>query len=130
MAKRITTIRNRNGGKWTEAEYWGKIRSSLRKLTMQWKPIQDCKKGCKEIYKGDNKRQKFVYKCANCNSLVSDKEIHIDHKVSAGSLRNSDDLKGFVDRLFAENVNMYQCLCKNCNIEKATEEKLKRKENE
>lgn len=127
MAKRLTTVRNRNAGTWTDAELFSKIRSALRKITMQWKPIQNCKKGCKENYTGDNKRQKFAYRCSVCNKLVSDKEIHIDHKIEAGSLRNSDDLKRFVDRLFAEGIDSYQCLCQSCNINKATEEKLKRK---
>lgn len=125
MAKRITTIRNRNSNTWTEAEFFSKIRSSLRKLTLQWKPIQECKKGCKEPYKGDNKRQKFVYRCANCNNVVSDKEIHIDHILAAGSLKSTDDLKGFVERLFAETG--YQCLCHDCNIKKGVNEKLERK---
>lgn len=46
-----------------------------------------------------------------------------------GSLRSSDDLKDFVDKLFVEDSNQFQCLCKNCNIQKATQEKLDRKLN-
>ena len=134
MAKKATVkstkvIRSRNNNTWTEAEFWGKIRASLRKISMYWKPIQECKKGCRESYVGDNKRLKYVYRCVNCKEVFTDKEIHIDHKIPAGSLRSSDDLKDFVDKLFVEDSNQFQCLCKNCNIRKATQEKLDRKLN-
>ena len=127
VVKNPKVIRTRNANTWSEAEFWGKIRSALRKVSMYWKPIQACKQGCKENYVGDNKRQKFAYRCAICNKLVSDKELHIDHLVAAGSLKSSDDLKGFVDRLFVEDN--FQCTCVGCNIKKAGEDKLERKLN-
>lgn len=130
MAKKVLNpkvIRTRNANTWSESEFWSKIRSALRKVSMYWKPIQACKQGCKELYTGENKRQKFAYRCSICNKAVSEKELHIDHKIAVGSLRNSDDLKGFVDRLFVEEAQHFQCTCKDCNYSKATEEKLKRK---
>lgn len=130
MIKKVVNtkvIRTRNGNTWSESEFWGKIRSALRKVSMYWKPIQACKQGCKEIYTGINKRQKFAYRCSICNKTVSEKELHIDHKTAVGSLKSSDDLKGFVDRLFVEDSLHYQCSCKSCNYAKAVEDKLKRK---
>lgn len=43
-----------------------------------------------------------------------EKEVQIDHIVEVGSLTCSNDLPGFVDRLFCE-VEGFQTLCKPCH---------------
>ena len=109
MGRRVE--RTRNGGTWTEAQFWGRIRSALRRISMYYKPIQDAKNRARKTVKG--KRWKYEYQCASCKKWFKAKEVEVDHLIPAGSLRSSDDLKGFVERLFCEDPNSYQVLCKS-----------------
>lgn len=112
--KKQLVIRTRNAWTWTEAEFWSKIRSSLRRISMFWKPITEYKKSKQQPYKGKNKIQKYVYECEQCKWLFNSKEVEINHITPAWSLKSSDDLKWFVDRLFAEE--WFECLCRSCHL--------------
>jgi hypothetical protein len=116
MGKRVE--RTRNGKTLTEAAFWGMIRSTLRRRTMYWLPIKQAREQARRPYKGNNKRQKWEFLCAECKKHHPQKNINVDHKIEAGSLRNGDDLKGFVERLFCEDVEGYQVLCKPCHKSK------------
>lgn len=122
MAKRVP--RTRNNGSMTEAAFWGWIRAALRNRSRFWKPVAECKKKARRKYQGKSRRQKWEYQCANCKNWFPAKSINVDHIVPAGTLRCSDDLKGFVERLFCE-VDGLQCLCNKCHDKKT---KLERDE--
>lgn len=83
---------------------------------MYYKPIQEAKNKSRKSVK--NKRHKFEYKCAKCNGWFVSKEVQVDHIIPAGALNKAEDLKGFVERLFCEDVNGYQVLCKGCHNNK------------
>lgn len=106
--------RTRNGGTWTEARYFGFIRSSLRSAFTKWGPKHEAKKLAKVAY---NK-----YECAHCHEFFGSKDTEVDHKVPAGSLKTYDDLPGFVERMFCE-VDGFQVLCKECHQAKTNEER-------
>lgn len=89
----------------------GKIRSALRNISRFWKPIQAKRKS---VSVGVGKARKYY--CESCKSLVS--EIEIDHATPAGSLRSYEDLPGFCERLFVEDVSLLVALCKPCHLEK------------
>jgi len=123
MAKKVirrksTTILSRNNGTMTESAFWSLIRASLRKASMYWKPLQQCKTDARRPYKGTNNRQKWEYQCAACTKWFMDKEIQIDHIIEAGTLKSGDDLKAFVERCFVE-AGGYQVLCKPCHLIKS-----------
>ena len=120
MGKKV--IKTRNAGTMSESAFWAFIRSALRQKSRWWKPIAECKQNAKRPYKGINKRQKFEYQCNKCKKWFPDKQINIDHITPAGELNKSDDLPGFVERLFVE-VEGLQCLCQNCHNEKTKQEK-------
>ena len=117
----------------TEAAYFGMIRSVLRRGFRYWKPIQQCKKESRVAYKGSNKRQKWIYKCAHCHKWYKGKEVQVDHIYPVGTLRSLDDLPDFVENLTAEmrvnGVDSYQLLCKPCHKVKTKEESDERKRN-
>lgn len=94
----------------SEAGFWSLIRSNLRNASRWWKPVAECKKLARRVYKGKNKSQKWEYQCSHCREWFMEKEIAVDHKIEAGSLTCGDDLKGFVERLFVE-VDGLQILC-------------------
>lgn len=77
---------------------------------MFWKPAQKAKEMAKRPFKGKG-RQKWEYQCSSCKRWFPSTKVAIDHKVPVGSLKSSDDLKSFVDRMFREDPNDYQVLC-------------------
>jgi 5-methylcytosine-specific restriction endonuclease McrA len=122
--RKNAVVKTRNAGTMTESAFWSFIRSTLRQKSRWWKPITECKMKARRIYKGPNKRQKFEYLCNSCKTWFPDKKINVDHIVGAGSLNCSNDLPGFVDRLFCEQDNL-QVLCEVCHNEKTQLEKQK-----
>lgn len=112
--------RTRNNATMTESQFFSWIRSNLRRMTMYWKPIAECKKQARKSVTG--KRHKYEYKCAQCTGWFTDKEIDVDHIVEAGSLRSFNDLPGFAERLFVD-AHQLAVLCKQCHHHKTHNEK-------
>lgn len=55
-----------------------------------------------------------------------ERNIEVDHIIPCGILRSSDDLKGFVERLFCEADGLV-VMCKKCHKIKTEKEKDARK---
>lgn len=126
MAKKVKkprVARTRNHFTMTESEFFSFLRSRLRRLSMYWKPISECKKRSRRPYKGKNKLQKWEYQCNVCKGWFKDKQVSVDHIEAAGQLKSFNDLPGFCERLFCE-VDMLQSLCENCHTEKTKKDKL------
>jgi len=107
----------RNANKWTEARYWGFIRSGLRRMSMRWPPRNEVKNDARRPYKGEDKRRKFEYQCSNCKKWFKGADVQVDHIVECGTLKTAADLPKFVETLFCEKDNM-QLLCKGCHMKK------------
>lgn len=114
--------RTRAGGEWTEASFWGFIRSLLRQGSKRWPPRREAMNEARVPYVGPNKRQKWLYVCAKCGWAAKATEVQIDHIIPCGTLKSYDDLPGFVERLFCE-VEGFQVLCKPCHQEITNEER-------
>lgn len=119
--------KTRNAGTMTESAFWSFIRSALRQKSRWWKPIGEAKQHAKRKYVGPQKgrgKQKWEYQCASCLDWFPDKEVNVDHRIPAGTLRCAADLPGFVERLFCEVDNL-QVLCSTCHNKKTQSEKAK-----
>lgn len=116
MGKRVE--RTRNGGTLTESQFWSMIRSTLRRRSMYWKPIKYALDKVKRPYTGENKRRKWEYQCEECKEWYDRKGVEVDHIIPSGSLTCYEDLPGFVERLFCEEPECYQVLCKKCHKKK------------
>lgn len=129
--KKSKVVKTRNNNTWTESQFWGFIRSTLRAKSRWWLPILECKKASRRPYKGLNKRQKWEYQCNKCKQWFGDKEVSVDHIKPVGTLKCADDLPFFVENLFCNAENL-QTLCKECHDikSKSDNEKLKSLENE
>lgn len=99
-----------NHGTMSKSAFWGMIRSCLRQKSRWWKPIAECKKLARRVYKGKNKTQKWEYQCSNCKEWFMEKEIAVDHIIEAGTLTCKEDAGDFIERLFCE-VDGFQVLC-------------------
>jgi len=109
--------RTRAGGEWTEAGWWGFLRSGLRQLSRRWPPIaRIALHRVRRRYVGPNKRQKWEYLCVRCGHWYSAKEIAVDHIDPCGQLKSMDDVRGFVERLFCEPDGL-RILCEQCHDE-------------
>lgn len=117
---------------WTEARFWGFIRSGLREKFNRYPPkYETLKQACSdvstgEVYKtgkraGQEKTVK-MYHCAECKEHFRQKDVQVDHTIQAGSLKTFDDLPGFVERLFCGPEDL-QVLCKPCHEIKTQQEK-------
>ncbi len=73
-------------------------------------------------YVGDNKRKKWLYKCANCLELFDGKQVAIDHVQPCGTLKSKEDIATFVENLFCEVDNL-QVLCSTCHDIKTLSER-------
>jgi len=118
---RVTVQKTRNGGTQTESAYWGSVRSGLRRAFRYWKPITAAKLEARRTYTGSNKRQKWEYQCAVCNQWFKGSDTQVDHIIPCGSLKSSEDLAGFLERLTPESG--FQVLCKPCHKIKTTKER-------
>lgn len=126
--KRVPLPKIYNAGTMSVVEFWSMIRSALRKASRWWKPVVAVKMKNRRKYNGPNKRLKFEYQCNICKNWFPEKHINVDHITPAGSLMSSDDLKGFVERLFCEEVGL-QIACSGCHNKKTQKEKAVRKAN-
>ena len=113
--------KHRNNKQWTEARYWQQVRSSLRKGFQYWLPIKQCKIDSRRKYVGNNKRQKWEYKCNECKQWFMEKHVQVDHIVPVGTLKRPEDIIGFLERLTTETG--FQVLCKPCHQIKTNKEK-------
>lgn len=120
--KKSRVPKTRNSGTMTESAFWSFIRSALRNKSRWWKPITECKQKARRPYTGSNKRQKFEYQCNECKGWYPEKQINVDHIIPAGTLTCSNDLAGFIERLFCEQENL-QVLCERCHDTKTKGER-------
>ena len=101
-------------GKWSQARMMSFIRSMLRQGTMRWAPRNTALQQGRRPNQSANRRLKWEYQCGDCNRWHPRKGIEIDHIIPAGSLRQFDDLPGFVERLYCE-ADGFRLLCKSCH---------------
>ena len=109
--------RTRAGGEWTEAAFWGFLRSGLRNMSRRWPPIaRQAKCKARRSYCGPNKRQKWEYECSLCGRWKADKEVAVDHVTACGSLRSFEELATFAERLFCEPDGL-RVVCHECHAD-------------
>jgi hypothetical protein len=118
MARRAKTNRvprTRAGGEWTEAAFWGFIRSGMRQLSRRWPPlVRIALNEVKRKSQSENKRLKWEFQCNHCSEWFARKHVEVDHIVECGSLKSFADLSQFADRLFCEASGL-RVLCVKCH---------------
>lgn len=107
---------------WSQARFYGFLRSALRLAYNKWPPKYQVLKEARRPYEGEDKRTKWEYKCNGCQDYFKSKEVSVDHIIPAGSLRCPEEISGFVDRLFV-GVDGLQVLCKECHHTKTQKER-------
>jgi hypothetical protein len=112
--KRILKERTRNGGTETQAKHMGNIRGVLRRMTRFWKPKKMALDAvCVRSISNGVKVNR--YQCKHCQNYYPLKSVEVNHIIPAGSLKSYKDLPDFCERLFVEDINLLEVLCKECH---------------
>lgn len=116
IGKTSRVPKTRASGNWTEAAFWGFIRSGLRQMSRRWRPlVQDALIAARRKSRSKrNLRLKWQFQCAHCEGWYSRKNVEVNHIEPCGTLTKADDLPGYVSRLFCE-VDGLEVLCKRCH---------------
>lgn len=91
----------------TKSEFYGKFRSAIRKIWM-----------FSAIRRAALSKQKVApnaYLCEHCKKIYKSNEVEVNHKDSCGSLSSFEDFTPFVSRMFNEDLDNYEVLCKPCH---------------
>jgi 5-methylcytosine-specific restriction endonuclease McrA len=112
---------------WTESLIISRIRSTLRRLSMQMPSAREAKLAVRRVYVGPNPRQRFEYKCAHCGEWFPEKGVQVDHTVPAGSMKTFEDIGPFARRLLFCKVTDLEVLCKKDHQIKTNRERVERK---
>ena len=129
ITKRLKLPKTRNMNTWSEADYFSRIRSALRRVFRYYKPMQEALKlASRPSQDISNKRLKTEYRCAKCGKWSARKNVEIDHIEELGELRCYDNIIPFIKKLTVEDPSAYQILCKKpCHLEKTIAARNKRK---
>lgn len=114
--------RTRNAGTWTEAQFWGALRSGLRRTFRWWKPALAALHAARMACKGP-RGQKWAYVCAGCGGRFLRKQVQIDHVVPCGTLTDYGHVGEFLRRLTPEAREAFKVRCKKCHQQKTNQER-------
>lgn len=77
--------------------------------------IKKKRKQIKNPNPNGKKETVFGFTCEMCNTDHVIANGQVDHKVAAGSLRKTEDIQGFVERLLYVTEDDLRLICKGCN---------------
>lgn len=128
--------RTRNAGTQTEAQYFAYLGGKLKQLHGWWRPMQMAmaKAQTGYIINPVTGRRNQGYECAHCKVLSAKKEVNADHINPVTPIKGwvnkgvHTDLNELADRLFLEDLSLYQILCKPCHSVKSKAENKERRE--
>lgn len=119
--KTARVLRTRAGGEWTEAAFFGFLRSNLRLASRKWPPLARLAlEQARRPSQSENKRLKWEFQCSTCSQWFPRKEVEVDHLVPCGALTNWDEFKTFAERLFCEVDGLAVC-CETCHQQKTNQ---------
>lgn len=131
MAKRTPDFKEYPS--WSEARFFGFLRSALRAAFRRWGPKYEVYKRAQrpaeyEWWNAAGTRKlnvKHEFQCAECSEWFMRKEVECDHIVPVGSLRKFEDLPGFCERMFVGPDKM-RILCTTCHQKVTKEQRTKK----
>ena len=125
----LVTVKERNGGEWTEARFKSFVTSALRAASRRWPPKY---KALKEAFVGKQVNAKtgkmaMHYKCVACQKLYVAADVQVDHiNPVVDPEKGFVSWDSFINRIFCEIDNL-QVLCKPCHKIKTDQEKVERR---
>lgn len=103
----------------TKSSWFSYVRGCIRKAWMRHPAKMEYIKKHRKRIPNPNPKGKFKevwgFTCELCGNDFPQKDGQIDHKVPAGSLKDTDDIQGFVERLLYVCEDTLQYVCKDCH---------------
>lgn len=120
--------KTRNNNQWTEAAFFGFLRSGLRKMSQRWPPlVQHALKAVRRPSQSTtNKLLKWEFQCAFCLGWWARKLVQVDHIIPCGKFTCFEQLADYARRLFCETGDL-RILCKDCHKKRTEIEMLELK---
>lgn len=119
--------KDRCSGTKTEQAVVAWVLSTLRKMSLRWKPRGDkLNGGRKKRPLGKNSREVWANTCQHCKKWFKLSDLCMDHIEPIGGMRKLEDAGRWLKQALVE-VDGYQRLCKECHDIKT---KLERETNE
>lgn len=99
----------------TESAFYGWVRGQLRKGWSRH-PVKNLYLQ-NNRYKQDNGKGRMVWHldCEHCNKATKQTQIQVDHILPAGSLKTTEDIGKFVERLFFVTFDTIRVVCIPCH---------------
>ena len=116
-------VKSRAGGRMTEAEFLGRLRSALRAEWRKWPPRSDVLRNATRKMKKPMGRRRVEVHCAICRRWFDRERMSVDHVIPCGSF-NLQTAGEFISRMFVEEDGL-QVLCDTCHKRKTREERKK-----
>lgn len=114
------------------------VQTNMRQASYKWPPREAAKRKArirKEVgtFKNGNPKYLYLYKCAGCGGLFTDKEIALDHVlpvVPVEGWRNEVEfMHEYLERLLVYEEG-FQVLCREkCHQQKSDDENNRRRQN-
>ena len=108
---------------WSTSRFFSFLRSALRGAYNRYPPKFEVLKAARRDYKGQDKRTKWEFQCAECGEWFRASEVSVDHVIPAGSLNSFEDLPGFCVRLFCGQDGLQVLCTKGCHAKKTAMER-------
>ena len=93
----------------------GCLRKAWSSSPIKHNLIKKKRKQIKNPNPNGKKETVFGFTCEMCNTDHVIANGQVDHKVAAGSLRKTEDIQGFVERLLYVTEDDLRLICKGCN---------------
>lgn len=93
----------------------GCLRKAWSSSPIKHNLIKKKRKQIKNPNPNGKKETVFGFTCEMCNTDHVIANGQVDHKVAAGSLRKTEDIQGFVERLLYVTEDDLRLICKSCN---------------
>lgn len=105
---------------WKNSVAWftylrGCLRKAWNTSPVKHNLIKKKRKQIKNPNPNGKKETVFGFTCEMCNTDHVIANGQVDHKVAAGSLRKTEDIQGFVERLLYVTEDDLRLICKGCN---------------
>ena len=93
----------------------GCLRKAWSSSPIKHNLIKKKRKQIKNPNPNGKKETVFGFTCEMCNTDHVIANGQVDHKIAAGSLRKTEDIQGFVERLLYVTEEDLRLICKGCN---------------
>lgn len=122
------TIKQFNGGQWTESRFNSFIKSALRSASVRWPPRYETLADAFIDSRKNEKTGRMAkhFKCNSCGGAFPSKDVQVNHIVPVIPVEGFDSWDNVIARMYCEK-NGLEVLCIPCHKQVTQEGNVLRK---